>query len=136
MVFNSFRNETSQDQSSCAVCVRLSSTGPFVKQESLVPHISLQVLPSESTLFRYTLSIPITQKAPSTELELFVVMASVNPNASPAGSVDTNTTPDTDISPPQSPVQKNGPSKDPRASAKTKLATLTLEEKVGFFGCP
>jgi len=58
----------------------------------------------------------------------------IDPNASPVGSIDTNTTtnttPDTEFSPPDSPVQQSGPPKDKRALARKKLATLTLEEKV------
>jgi beta-glucosidase len=54
----------------------------------------------------------------------------IDPNASPVGSIDTNTTPDTEFSPPDSPVQLSGPPKDKRALARQKLATLTLEEKV------
>ena len=51
-------------------------------------------------------------------------------NASPVGSIDTNTTPDTEFSPPDSPFQPSGPPKDKRQLAKQKLATLTIEEKV------
>ncbi len=58
----------------------------------------------------------------------------IDPNASPVGSIDTNTTtnttPDTEFSPPDSPAQQSGPPKDKRALARKKLATLTLEEKV------
>jgi beta-glucosidase len=54
----------------------------------------------------------------------------IDPNASPVGSIDTNTTPDTEFSPPDSPILQNGPPKDKRALARTKLATLTTEEKV------
>ena len=54
----------------------------------------------------------------------------IDPNASPVGSIDTNTTPDTEFSPPDSPVLQSGPPKDKRTLAKQKLATLTLEEKV------
>jgi beta-glucosidase len=54
----------------------------------------------------------------------------IDPNASPVVSIDTNTTPATEFSPPESPVQQNGPQKDKRTLARNKLATLTLEEKV------
>lgn len=54
----------------------------------------------------------------------------IDPNASPAVSIDTNTTPDTEFSPPDSPIQKAAPPKDKRALARDKLAALTLEEKV------
>jgi beta-glucosidase len=53
----------------------------------------------------------------------------VDQNASPAGSIDT-TTPDTEFSPPESPIQRSGPPKNARALAKNKLAALTVEEKV------
>jgi beta-glucosidase len=60
----------------------------------------------------------------------------VDPNASPVGSIDTNTTtnttPDTEFSPPESPVQRSGPPKNARTLAKNKLATLTTEEKVSL----
>lgn len=58
-------------------------------------------------------------------------MHDIDPNASPVGSIDTNTTPDTEFSPPDSPFQQGGPPKDKRQLAKQKLATLTIEEKVG-----
>jgi len=54
----------------------------------------------------------------------------IDPNASPADSIDTNTTPNTVFSPPESPIHENGPPKEPRALAQNKLAALTLEEKV------
>ncbi|KAL2200046.1 glycoside hydrolase superfamily [Corynascus similis CBS 632.67] len=56
----------------------------------------------------------------------------IDPNASPVGSIETNTTPDTEFSPPESPVQRGGPPKDVRTLAKNKLATLTTEEKVSL----
>lgn len=59
-------------------------------------------------------------------------MQDIDPNASPVGSIDTNTTPDTEFSPPDSPFQQSGPPKDKRQIAKQKLATLTIEEKVGL----
>jgi beta-glucosidase len=54
----------------------------------------------------------------------------IDPNASPVGSIDTNTTPDTEFSPPESPIQRSGPPKDVRTLARNKLDTLTQEEKV------
>jgi hypothetical protein len=61
-------------------------------------------------------------------------------NASPAGSIDTNittnTTPDTEFSPPESPIQRSGPPKNARTLAKTKLASLTQEEKVCYTEAP
>jgi hypothetical protein len=54
----------------------------------------------------------------------------IDPNASPVGSIDTNTTPDTEFSPPDTPIRQSGPPKDARTLAKSKLATLTTEEKV------
>lgn len=51
----------------------------------------------------------------------------IDPSVSP---LDTNTTPDTEFSPPSSPFHEGGPPKDKRLLARTKLATLTLEEKV------
>ncbi|KAK4217049.1 beta-glucosidase B [Rhypophila decipiens] len=56
----------------------------------------------------------------------------IDPNASPVGSIDTNTTPDTEFSPPDSPFQQVGPPKDKRQLAKQKLASLTIEEKVSL----
>ncbi|KAK4031503.1 beta-glucosidase B [Parachaetomium inaequale] len=56
----------------------------------------------------------------------------IDPNASPVGSIDTNTTPDTEFSPPESPIQQSGPPKDVRTLARNKLATLTQEEKVSL----
>ncbi|KAL2154443.1 hypothetical protein VTH82DRAFT_3119 [Thermothelomyces myriococcoides] len=56
----------------------------------------------------------------------------IDPNASPGGSIDTNTTPDTEFSPPESPLQRGGPPKDARKLARSKLATLTTEEKVSL----
>ncbi|KAM7205470.1 beta-glucosidase B [Naviculisporaceae sp. PSN 640] len=59
-------------------------------------------------------------------------MQDIDPNASPVGSIDTNTTPDTEFSPPDSPFQQCGPPKDKRQIAKQKLASLTIEEKVSL----
>ncbi|KAK3939692.1 beta-glucosidase B [Diplogelasinospora grovesii] len=56
----------------------------------------------------------------------------IEPNASPVGSIDTNTTPDTEFSPPESPFQDIGPPKDKRQLARKKLSTLTQEEKVSL----
>lgn len=53
-------------------------------------------------------------------------------NASPAGSIDTNTTPDTEFSPPDSPFHQSGPPKDKRLLARQKVATLTQEEKISL----
>lgn len=55
----------------------------------------------------------------------------VDPNASPLDSVDTNTTPDTQFSPPDSPYQHSGSLKDKRVAARKKLAQLSQDEKVG-----
>jgi beta-glucosidase len=54
----------------------------------------------------------------------------IDPNASPLESVGTTTTPATDLSPPESPYQKTVSLKDSRLSAREKLASLSLEEKV------
>jgi beta-glucosidase len=54
----------------------------------------------------------------------------IDPSVSPVGSIDTNTTPDTEFSPPGSPFHESAPSKDKRLLARKKLGTLTLEEKV------
>ena len=54
----------------------------------------------------------------------------IDPNASPAESYDTNTTPNTEFSMPDSPFEQAGPPKDKRLLARQKLSTLTLEEKV------
>ncbi|KAK0618070.1 glycoside hydrolase family 3 protein [Bombardia bombarda] len=56
----------------------------------------------------------------------------LDPNASPVGSIDTNTTPDTEFSPPDSPFQQIALPKNKRFLARKKLATLTLEEKVSL----
>ncbi len=53
------------------------------------------------------------------------------PNASPLESVDSNTTPGTDYSPPFSPVPKRSVIDNARLTARAKLARLNLEEKVG-----
>lgn len=54
----------------------------------------------------------------------------IAPNASPLASVGTSTTPDTDVSPPESPYQKGGVFRNKRLAAKKKLLSLTTEEKV------
>jgi beta-glucosidase len=54
----------------------------------------------------------------------------IDPNASPIGSTDTNTTPGTEFSPPESPFQQFPPLKSPRLLARSKLSALTQEEKV------
>jgi len=56
----------------------------------------------------------------------------IDPNASPIGSIDTNTTLDTEFSPPDSPIQQFEYPKGKRLLARKKLAALTQEEKV----CP
>ncbi|OTA86441.1 glycoside hydrolase family 3 protein [Hypoxylon sp. CO27-5] len=56
----------------------------------------------------------------------------IDPNASPFESVDSNTTPDTEFSPPGSPVPKTTVPRDCRSLARQKLAQLTLEEKVSL----
>ncbi|KAK4192605.1 family 3 putative glycoside hydrolase [Podospora australis] len=58
----------------------------------------------------------------------------IDPNASPTESVETNTntTPDTEFSPPDSPFQHPFTPKNKRVLAKKKLSTLTLEEKVSL----
>ncbi|KAK4457996.1 glycoside hydrolase superfamily [Cladorrhinum samala] len=56
----------------------------------------------------------------------------IDPNASPAESYDTNTTPNTEFSMPDSPFEQAGPPKDKRLLARQKLSTLTLEEKVSL----
>lgn len=53
-------------------------------------------------------------------------------NASPSGSVDSNTTPDTDFTPMGSPFQEVLVPKNKRFLAKKKLANLTEEEKVRY----
>jgi beta-glucosidase len=55
----------------------------------------------------------------------------IDPNPSPMESVSTNSTPNTEFSPPCSPQQKvQQLMKDTRAAARKKLSQLTLEEKV------
>jgi len=56
----------------------------------------------------------------------------IDPSVSPIGSIDTNTTPDTEFSPPDSPFQHLGLPKSKRLLAKKKLETLTQEEKVSL----
>ncbi|KAK5658756.1 hypothetical protein OQA88_1566 [Cercophora sp. LCS_1] len=55
-----------------------------------------------------------------------------DPNPSPGSSVDTNTTPATEFSPPDSPIQPSRHLKSKRLLAKQKLASLTQEEKVSL----
>lgn len=61
----------------------------------------------------------------------------IDPNVSPFESVDSNTTPDTEFSPPGSPIPKAATLRNSRLQARQKLAQLTLEEKVRNlkFGC-
>jgi beta-glucosidase len=54
----------------------------------------------------------------------------MDPAASPMESDVTNSTPNTQFSPPYSPQQKVEAVKDARLNAKKKLAQLSLEEKV------
>ena len=55
----------------------------------------------------------------------------IDPNASPLESVGTSTTPDTEVSPPDSPYQQqNAILKNRRLLARKKLAQLSQEEKV------
>ena len=56
----------------------------------------------------------------------------IDPTPSPLSSIGITTTPDTELSPPESPYQKHAVPHDCRLSAKAKLATLTLQEKVEF----
>lgn len=52
-------------------------------------------------------------------------------STSPLESVDSNTTPGTEYSPPFSPIPKSAVVDDARLVARAKLARLSLEEKVG-----
>jgi beta-glucosidase len=54
----------------------------------------------------------------------------MDPNASPLESAGSTTTPDTEISPPYSPISQHAVLKDKRSIAKRKLAELTQKEKV------
>jgi beta-glucosidase len=55
----------------------------------------------------------------------------IDPNASPADSMDTNTTPDTEYSPPESPFNEHHNFiRSKRMAARKKLEKLTQEEKV------
>ena len=55
----------------------------------------------------------------------------IDPNPSPLESVGTSTTPDTEVSPPDSPYQQqNAILKNTRLLARKKLAQLSQEEKV------
>ncbi|KAL2258633.1 hypothetical protein VTK26DRAFT_8000 [Humicola hyalothermophila] len=56
----------------------------------------------------------------------------ITPSVSPGDNTETNTTPDTEFSPPGSPFNESRPPKDHRLLARKKLATLTLEEKVSL----
>jgi beta-glucosidase len=55
----------------------------------------------------------------------------IDPNVSPMGSLDTNTTPDTEFSPPDSPFQQTERILNKRLLARKKLDNLTEEEKAG-----
>lgn len=66
-----------------------------------------------------------------------LVSIDIDPNASPSDSVDsmdTNTTPDTEFSPPDSPFNHSKVflSENKRLAARRKLASLTQEEKVSL----
>jgi beta-glucosidase len=54
----------------------------------------------------------------------------IDPLASPSESSGSNATPDTEYSPPVSPLPKRRVLQDSRSAARKKLASLTLEEKV------
>lgn len=54
----------------------------------------------------------------------------LDPNASPLDGVDTATTPSTQFSPPESPLPKKAALKNSRLTARQKLQSLSLEEKV------
>jgi beta-glucosidase len=54
----------------------------------------------------------------------------IDPNASPLESIGTTTTPGTEFSPPESPLPKKVSLKHERLTAREKLASLSLEEKV------
>ncbi|KAI1090339.1 glycoside hydrolase family 3 protein [Rostrohypoxylon terebratum] len=56
----------------------------------------------------------------------------IDPSVSPFESIETTTTPNTEFSPPDSPIRKNAILNDCRSQAKEKLARLTLEEKVSL----
>ncbi|KAI1497186.1 glycosyl hydrolase family 3 N terminal domain-containing protein [Biscogniauxia marginata] len=56
----------------------------------------------------------------------------IDSSVSPLESVGSNTTPDTEFSPPDSPIPKPAVLEDSRSLARKKLATLTLEEKVSL----
>ncbi|KAI0601444.1 glycosyl hydrolase family 3 N terminal domain-containing protein [Biscogniauxia sp. FL1348] len=56
----------------------------------------------------------------------------IDPSVSPFESMGSNTTPDTEFSPPDSPISKHAVIEDSRLLARKKLAMLTLEEKVSL----
>ena len=56
--------------------------------------------------------------------------AGFDSQASPMESAGTSTTPNTEISPPDSPFQASEVFKDKRLAARKKMSLLTLEEKV------
>ncbi|KAI1491760.1 glycosyl hydrolase family 3 N terminal domain-containing protein [Biscogniauxia mediterranea] len=56
----------------------------------------------------------------------------IDPSVSPFESTGSNTTPDTEFSPPDSPVSKHAVLDDSRLLARKKLAMLTLEEKISL----
>ncbi|KAK7757897.1 hypothetical protein SLS62_000275 [Diatrype stigma] len=66
------------------------------------------------------------------QVELHQYDDGVDRNASPFESIDSNTTPGTEYSPPFSPVPKGALINNPRLDARAKLARLNLEEKVSL----
>ncbi|KAI0021179.1 glycoside hydrolase family 3 protein [Xylariomycetidae sp. FL0641] len=56
----------------------------------------------------------------------------IDSNASPVESLDSTTTPSTELSPPESPMLKTATLLSARSLARTKLANLILEEKVSL----
>lgn len=58
----------------------------------------------------------------------------IDPSVSPFESIETNTTPNTEFSPPGSPIRKTAILNDCRSQAREKLSRLTLEEKVRSVG--
>lgn len=69
------------------------------------------------------------------QVELHQYDDGVDRLASPFESIDSNTTPGTEYSPPFSPVPKGALINNPRLDARAKLDRLTLEEKVCVISC-
>lgn len=63
-------------------------------------------------------------------IEKFSMDDGLDPNPSPSSDEGMASTPDTPFTPLESPFSKSTTSQNPRLSARTKLAQLTLEEKV------